>query len=94
MRNIRKAKKLYNNLLKLGLDEVELGSFDEFLEAVSSAYTANRLYNSLVDIGFSEYELGSRDEFHKTFVYYKPFWEKVKEYFDRIKKRLKSKKLY
>jgi hypothetical protein len=93
MPNLKKATRLYNNLLKYELTEIELGTENEFIIAISNIKSAEKIYDSLIDIGFNKYEIGSKIKFLNTFVH-KSFWEKVSDFINEIIKRFKIKKLY
>ena len=63
-----KSAKLYNNLLKEGYTVKNLGSQDEFAQAVSDPVKADKIYSGLINDGYTEKNLGSKEDFMSTFV--------------------------
>lgn len=64
---IGKAEKLYNNLVKTGFTEKQLGKKDEFLQAIQNPINANKIYSGLRVAGLTEDNLGTMKEFHDAF---------------------------
>jgi hypothetical protein len=63
-----KPAELYTNLISDGYTSKNLGSIDEFSNALSDPSKANQIYSSLISDGYTEKNLGSQKEFMQTFV--------------------------
>jgi hypothetical protein len=62
-----KYKRFYNNLIKLGYTEKNLGIFQNFKEKVSIKKYAVKLYRALLKSGFTINQIGREEDFTNTF---------------------------
>lgn len=62
-----KGEKLYNNLISSGFTNKNLGSKDEFVNALQDPNKATKIYSGLRSAGFTEKNLGTIDEFQSSF---------------------------
>lgn len=67
-----KADKLYDNLIQSGFTDKNLGSKDEFKQALKNPIKANTIYSGLRSSGFTESNLGTMKEFQTSFGYTDP----------------------
>ena len=66
---VSKGEKLYENLVKAGLSEKNLGgSKQNFIKNLSNPITANTFYSKLRDMGFTEKNLGTLKDFQTIFT--------------------------
>lgn len=62
-----KREILYDNLIQSGrVSEYEIGTLDQFRNAIKDKRTADEFYNNLIDFGLSEDEIGTADDFYKS----------------------------
>ena len=62
-----KRKQLYDNLIGTGkVSDVEIGSLDEFRNAIKDEASARQFHKNLLGAGFSKEEIGSEDEFYNS----------------------------
>lgn len=64
---VSKSEKLYQNLIKSGFTEGNLGKKDEFQKALENPISANKIYSHLRDAGLTEKNLGTLKEFQTSF---------------------------
>lgn len=62
-----KGEKLYNNLINAGFTDKNLGTKNEFTQALQNPIKANKIYSGLRSAGFTESNLGSLKEFQTSF---------------------------
>lgn len=65
--SLPKALKLYNNLLKSGLTQQQIGTPDNFIRVLEDSTKAMKLYANLKRVGFTEVNLGTPKEFKQAF---------------------------